>query len=58
MILKFQTPTVPNFVHLEEVETSIPIESLSREQLEGLSKVWIKALFANYNKRKKLANTK
>ena len=58
MILKFQMPIVPNFVHLEGMEAAIPIECLSKEQLECFFKVWKKALIVNYNKRKKLDKQK
>jgi len=36
----------------------IPIESLSKELLECMVKVWKRALFGIYRKRKKLAKQK
>jgi hypothetical protein len=58
MRILFKEPSAPNFITVTGFNQTIAVESFSREDLKPYVKLWEKAFWANYNKRKKLAKQK
>lgn len=59
MKILFETPKYPpNFLTAQGFDRTIAVEFFSREDLKPYVKLWEKAFWANYNRRKKLAMQK
>jgi hypothetical protein len=54
MNILFKEPSVPNFITVTGFPQTIGVESFSREELKPFVKLWERAFWANYNRRKKL----